>query len=122
MIEGRKYTAAAILSLISNLSGLLSIALIIWKGGVLWQMVVEHERRLNGIEIGGSVGLREHVKLDDERVRELKEHQDLDQRVRERLLIEVGDLSADVKIINAKLDNISERINSKPAPKPKSSP
>lgn len=94
-----------------GMGGFLSIALIIWKGGVLWQMVSDHDRRISDMERGGSVGLREHVKLDDERVREIQAQQAFDREIRQRLLADMSDMRSDVRVVSSKLDSIKEQIN-----------
>lgn len=95
---------------IGGVSGLLSIVLIIWKGGVLWQMVSDHDRRIGDMERGGSVGLREHVKLDDERVREIQAQQAFDREIRQRLLADMSEMRSEVRVVSAKLDSIKEQI------------
>ena len=111
--DNHRELLAKLFSFIGGLSGLLSIALIIWKGGVLWQMVVEHDRRIVSIENGGSMGLREHVKLDDERVGAMQRGITEQREAQNKLLSQVGDLATDVKVINAKLDSIKEQISNK---------
>lgn len=99
-----------------GVGGFASIALIIWKGGILWQMVTDHDRRLVDIEHGGSIGLREHVKLDDERVREIQVQQAIDREIRQRLLETVAVVSSDVKVLGVKMDAIKEQLPSKKQP------
>lgn len=91
------------------MSGLLSIVLIIWKGGVLWQMVQTHETKINAMENGGSIGLREHVKLDDNRVQELQAEQARLRNVGDKVIELVGE----VKLINFKLDEMKKQLEAK---------
>ncbi len=113
MSENHRDIAGKVFNFLGGLSGLLSIALIIWKGGVLWQMVADHDRRITNVEQRGSIGLIEHVKLDDERVGAIKSEQAQDREIRQRLLESVNSVVSDVKVINTKLDAIKEQINKK---------
>lgn len=114
-MEQRKSAIVGLLNLLGGMGGLLSIVLIIWKGGALAQRVDDHSRRLDQIELGGSIGLREHVKMDDERVSDIKQRQvDVTQRLahQDETLTKLTELFGDVKVINVKLDAINEKIAS----------
>ena len=97
---------------LGGVSGLLSLALIIWNGGTLWQMVHDHGRRIDSIEQSGSSGLREHVKEDTERVRDLQDRM----KRQEEVSLRVVELSGDVKVISVKLDALKEAMIPKSKP------
>lgn len=64
----RKYNIIGIFNMVGGVSGMLSIALLVWNGGKVVAMVENHEQRLEGIEVRGSSGLQRHEALDDQRV------------------------------------------------------
>lgn len=103
----QKKTLAAIFNFIGGVSGLISIAIILLKGGMLLQKVDGHETRLNNIEATGSIGLREHVKMDDERVTDVRNRT---ARL-EDAMMKLVDLNADVKVLNAKVDSLKEQLS-----------
>jgi hypothetical protein len=108
LLDGKPGTGLwAVMNMLGGMSGLLSIALIVWKGGVLYQHVDDHERRLAIMESGGSIGLREHVKQDDERVNELRLRVVHQEEVSASLL----ELKGDVKVLNVKMDSIKDQLN-----------
>lgn len=113
-MEQKKNLAASVFNFLGGLSGLISIGLIIWKGGILVATVDNHGKRLDNIEMGGSIGLREHVKLDDERINDIKQRQ-VDQASRithqEETVTRLMELYGEVKVINTKLDALKETMN-----------
>lgn len=80
----------------------------------MWQQVHDHDRRLNNIEVGGSIGLREHVKLDDERVRELQERLVQDREIQKKLLDRLEEVSSDVKVIKVQIESMKQPNSQKP--------
>lgn len=80
-------------------------ALVFWGGG-LWQMVGSHETRINNLEGRGSPGLRVHEAMDDERFSALK----ADVRAQSTIISTVGDMRGDLKVIQTKLDKLSEDL------------
>lgn len=112
-MERQKTLAQSVFSFLGGVSGLISIGLIVWKGGILWSVVethteklATHERRFESIESSGSMGLREHVKLDDVRVAELQAEQKNQREVSNKVIELVGE----VKLVNFKLDELKAQI------------
>lgn len=107
---------SSLFNLVGGISGLISISLIIWQGGQLYQRVEDHGKRLDRIEVAGSGGLREHVKGDDERVMDIRQRL-VDQSTRLTHIEDVNtkllELSGELKAVNAKLDALKEQIKSK---------
>ena len=110
---------ASTFNFLGGISGLISIVIIIWKGGALNQKVESHETRIGNIEQTGSIGLREHVKGDDERVADMRLREtDMALRIthQEELTAKLTELFGDVKVINVKLDALKEQITVKIKP------
>lgn len=105
----RKNILVSVFNLLGGMSGLLAIGLVVWKGGALAQTVIDHGRRLDSIESSGSVGLREHVKLDDERVKEMQVRISTSEAVAGK----VTELVGEVRVINVKLDALKEQLQKK---------
>ena len=108
---------APLFNFTGGLSGFLAIGLLIWKGGALVEKVDNHEARLSSIELLGSVGLREHSKMDDERVGDIKQRQNemsLRMNHQEESLSRLMEIVGDIKAVNAKLDALKEQIKMKP--------
>lgn len=112
-MDQKKNLAASVFTFLGGVSGLISIALIVWKGGAIVNTIEIHGRRLDTIEANGSIGLREHVKMDDERVSDIRQRQ-IDQALRmthqEETLTRVLELFGEVKVINTKLDALKEQV------------
>lgn len=102
---------ARVFSFLGGLSGLLSIALIIWKGGVLWQMVGDHERRINVVETSGSRRLGEHEREDDQRVNDMRQRITHQEDIGARVMDGLADIRGDVKVIKATLDDMKAKMN-----------
>ena len=99
-----------IFNLIGGLSGLLSIALLVFKGGVLLQTVNDHDRRIVQMENGGSSMAREHVKLDDERVTSLKERT----AKLEAIMASIPNIERDVAVLRVQIDGLVKVLDRKP--------
>ena len=99
-----------IFNLIGGLSGLLSIALLVFKGGVLLQTVDDHGRRISTMENGGSSLAREHIKLDDERVTNLKERT----AKLEAIMSSIPNIERDVAVMRRDIDSIVKALDKKP--------
>jgi hypothetical protein len=99
-----------VFNLIGGLSGLLSIALLIFKGGVLLQTVDDHDRRIVQMEQGGSSLAREHIKLDDERVQNLKERT---ARL-EAIMASIPNIERDVAVMRVQVENLVKAMDRKP--------
>lgn len=97
-----------------NAAGLLSLLIVVFKGGALVSDI-QHmnqrqeitDRRIDAMEQGGSAALREHTKMDDERVSDIRMRT---QRL-EDMLIRFSEVSADVKVLNTKVDSIKEQLS-----------
>lgn len=106
-MERTKSALERVFNYVSGLSGLLSIALLVWKGGFLWNTVFDsHERRITAIEQGGSRGLEVHVKQDDERVADLRSRTG---RLEEAVL-QFSEIKKDVAVLNVKLDSLKDKL------------
>jgi hypothetical protein len=92
---------------IGGVSGLLSIVLLVWRGGALVQQVNDHDRRIVAVEQFGSSALGTHVKYDDERVQTLKER-----TLRlENILVALPDLQREVAVVNVKMDGLQKTLD-----------
>ena len=96
-----------VFNLIGGVSGLLSIGLLVFKGGAITQVVTEHERRIEWVERNGSASLGEHVKYDDERVKNLNERVI---RV-EGYLAVLPAVQRDVAVMDVKLDTLIKAVD-----------
>lgn len=91
---------------LGGVGGLLSICVVFWRGGAIERQVDIDSGRLTHLEQGGSPGLREHVKMDDERVSDLSRRMGLlEDSVKQGL-----DLKVEVRVLGTKLDNIANRL------------
>jgi hypothetical protein len=99
-----------IFNLIGGLSGLLSIALLVFKGGVLLQTVDDHDRRIGVMEQGGSSMAREHIKLDDERVTSLKERT----AKLEAIMSSIPNIERDVAVLRVQIEGLVKALDRKP--------
>lgn len=95
-----------VFNFIGGVSGLLSIVVLIWKGGALAQTVADHDRRISVFEVHGSVGLTEHVKYDDERVSNLK---DRVTRV-ETALLNLAEMQKDIAVMAVQVGQIQKTV------------
>ena len=111
LMTDQKSVFAAMFNFVGGLAGLLSLALIVWNGGTLWQMVQQDHQRIDVIETGGSIGLREHVKEDNQRVADLAARLASQEDSNRRLLDVVNDIKGDVKVIKDNVADLKSRVN-----------
>ena len=109
-VKKRADMVKEIFNLIGGLSGLLSIALLVFKGGVLLQTVDDHDRRIGVMEQGGSSMAREHIKLDDERVQSLKDRT----AKLEAIMSSIPNIERDVAVMRRDIDAIVKALDKKP--------
>lgn len=98
------------LTFLSNLSGLLAIALVIWKGGALAEQVSGHEIRIGKIEAVGSIGLQKHEAKDDERVDIMKAQLASLQREYIETRESLYTINIRIGVLGEKIDNIKEQL------------
>jgi hypothetical protein len=93
---------------LNTTASLVTIAAVVWYGGSLWSTVKAHESRLGAIEIRGTASLQRHEAVDDERIDSLRA------RLRniEQIVVAVGDMRADLRVIQAKIDKLQEDLKS----------
>lgn len=65
------------------------------------QMILQQERRLSMVETTGSITVKEHVKLDDERIENIKRRI----AIVEEALAAIPKMQIDLAVIREKLDN-----------------
>ena len=104
-----------IFNFVGGISGLLSIGLLVFRGGALLQTINDHDRRIVQMEIGGSSLAREHIKLDDERVATLK---DRTAKI-EAVMASIPNIERDVAVLRVQIDALlkaleRDRNSSKP--------
>jgi len=90
-----------------NLSGMLSLAVLIWRGGAMAQVQQDHSRRLETIEKHSVMQITEHVALDNERVNNLKERT----RAVEAAVLTLPEIKQDVAIIKVRLTELIDHVN-----------
>lgn len=110
-MEQRKSLIVSTLNFLGGLSGLLSLALLVWKGGMIAQMVAQHETRIGLIESGGSGTVREHVKEDNERIGDLKLRMVRQEDLNGSINVKLSDLVGEVRVLNFKVDTLNEKLN-----------
>lgn len=93
-------------NMIGGVSGLLAIALVIWRGGGIERQVNIDASRIDQLETIGSPNFRMHERSDDERVRELSRR--IGQA--EELAKQSVDLKIEVRVLGSKLDNITKQL------------
>lgn len=107
-MEKPKSVIVGAFNFLGGLGGLISICLLVWRGGALVQTVNDHGRRIDNIELGGSIGLREHVKLDDERVADIK----LQTARLTNITDKQTDALADIRVIKSTMDSMQRQLDS----------
>lgn len=94
----------------SVITGAMSVSVIIWKGGSMAQMLTAHEVRLMKIESAGSPTLDTHIKVDDERERNLKERMTKLEDIFKVAL----DMRSEMSRLSQQLTDLKEAMNKKP--------
>lgn len=113
-MEQKKNALASVFNLVGGMSGLLSIALLIWKGGALMQKVDDHDRRILTIESNGSGALIAHDREDK------THHAAADTRLTRledgfmKMLENVAEIRSDTRSLNVKFDAMKEQLARKP--------
>ena len=100
MSNERKSMVTQIASAVSTVSGLASIAIIVFYGGALAETVKVHEARIGAIEAKGSRSAESHIMLDDAR----------DDRIQARISFLESELKP-IPRIEAKLDSLKEKLD-----------
>jgi hypothetical protein len=95
-----------IFNFVGGISGLLSIGLLIFRGGALLQVVSDHDRRIIQMENGGSSLAREHIKLDDERVATLKDRTSK----LEAVMALIPNIERDVAVMRVQIDALLKAL------------
>lgn len=97
---------SSLFNLLGGVSGLLSICVVFWRGGAIEKQVDVTAKDVTEIRQTGSAGLREHVRMDDERVSDLARRMaQLEDYVKQAV-----DLKIEVRVLGSKLDNIAVRL------------
>lgn len=102
----RRNLVAAMLSAVGGVGGLVAIALVIWRGGALAQVVEGLEVRVARIEINGSNGLQIHEAKDDQRVADIQHRLD---RL-ESMLTTVARIETKLDLVKEALDDHKKQI------------
>lgn len=101
-----KSVVSSVFNFLGGVSGLLSICVVFWRGGAIEKQVDVTAKDVTEIRQTGSAGLREHVKMDDERVMDLARRMgQLEDYVKQAV-----DLKIEVRVLGSKLDNIATRL------------
>ena len=92
---------------VGNLSGVLSLGVLIWRGGAMAQTQSDHGRRIEMIEKHAVLQINEHIALDTERVNNLKERT----RAVEAAVLTLPEIKTDVAIIKVRLTELIDHVN-----------
>lgn len=92
---------------IGAITGLLALALVIFKGGMLVQTISDHDGRLKVVEQAGTLAAQMHIRVDDDRDKEIQT------RIAkmESVMTTIIETRADVRIMSIKIDTLAESLN-----------
>lgn len=94
----------------SVVTGASSLGILVWKGGEMSHMVTTHETRIVAIESKGSPTMGEHVKVDEEREKNMKDRMDRLEDIYKVAL----DMRSEMSRLTQKVDDLKEQLNKKP--------
>lgn len=91
---------------IGAITGLLALALVIFKGGMLVQTISDHDSRIKVVEQAGTLAAQMHIRVDDDR--------DKDMQARlskmESIMTTIIETRADVRVMSVKLDTLAASL------------